>query len=150
MSNVIMNDVIVIDATDHIAGRLCSYVAKLLLSGKRVIIVNAERAMVSGSRQSIIREWKEFLEISSAVHPKHGPFHPRRPDTILKRMVRGMLPRHKSKGINALKRLRVYIGIPDEYANSQYTRFDDAMISKPRAYYTSIEEIAREIGWNNI
>ncbi len=143
------DDIVVVDAKDHIAGRLCSYVAKLLLSGKRVAIVNAEKAMISGSRQSIIKEWKEFLEISSAVHPKHGPFHPRRPDTILKKMVSGMLPRKKPKGINALKRLRVYIGIPHEYANFQYTRFDDAMISKPKAYYTSIEEIAREIGWSN-
>ncbi len=140
-------EVVVVDATDHIAGRLCSYITKLLLSGKRVVVVNAERAMISGKKESILREWHEFLEISSVVHPKHGPFHPRRPDMILRRMVRGMLPRKKPKGINAFKRLRVYIGVPEDYANSQYTRFDDAMIRKQRSYYTSIEEVARSIGW---
>jgi large subunit ribosomal protein L13 len=147
INNKDRQEVVVVDATDHIAGRLCSYIAKLLLSGKRVVVVNAERAMISGKKESILREWHEFLQISSVVHPKHGPFHPRRPDMILRRMVRGMLPRKKPKGINAFKRLRVYIGVPEDYANSQYTRFDDAMIRKQRSYYTSIEEVARSIGW---
>ncbi len=141
--------VVVVDATDHIAGRLCSYIAKLLLSGKNVVVINAEKAMISGRKESILREWHKFLEVSSVVHPKHGPFHPRRPDMIVRRMVRGMLPRRKPKGINALKRLRVYIGVPESYANSQYTRFEDAMIRKQRSYYTSIEEIAKSIGWSN-
>ncbi len=33
---------IVVDATDHIAGRLSSQVAKLLLKGNRVSLVNCE------------------------------------------------------------------------------------------------------------
>src|SRR5438876_10907446 len=41
-----------IDATDQIAGRLCSKVAKLILVGKRVTVVNAERALISGARNS--------------------------------------------------------------------------------------------------
>jgi large subunit ribosomal protein L13 len=142
-----MQSLIVIDATDHIAGRLSSYVAEMLLSGKSVVVVNAEKAMISGNRASILREWHEFLQVSSAVNPKHGPFHPRRPDMILKRMVRGMLPRKRPKGMMALKRFRAYIGVPEEYRGAEYTRFEDAKIRKPRSYYTSIEEIARSIGW---
>ena len=74
---------IVVDATDHIAGRLSSNVAKLLLKGNRVSIINCEKIMISGSRSNIIKEYRDFLEISSILHPKHGPFHPRRPDTII-------------------------------------------------------------------
>ena len=81
---------IVIDATDHIAGRLSSNVAKLLLQGNRVTVVNSEKIMISGRNRNIIDEYKQFLKISSILHPKHGPFHPRRPDTIISRMVRGM------------------------------------------------------------
>ena len=86
---------IVVDGTDLIAGRLPSNVAKLLLQGNHVSIVNCEKIMISGSRKNIVGEYKDFLKIASIIHPKHGPFHPRRPDTIISRMVRGMLPRDK-------------------------------------------------------
>src|SRR5712691_1960810 len=58
-----------IDATDQIAGRLCSKVAKQILIGKRVTVVNAERALISGARDSVIREWMQRLEIASRVNP---------------------------------------------------------------------------------
>ena len=74
---------IVVDATDHIAGRLSSNVAKLLLKGNRVTIVNCEKIMMSGTRTNIIKEYREFLEINSIINPKHGPVHYRRPDTII-------------------------------------------------------------------
>ena len=60
---------IVVDATDHIAGRLASNVAKLLLKGNRVSIINCEKIMISGSRSNIIKEYRDFLEISSILHP---------------------------------------------------------------------------------
>ena len=56
---------IVVDATDHIAGRLSSHVAKLLLKGNRVSLVNCEKIMMSGTRANIIKEQREFLEINS-------------------------------------------------------------------------------------
>src|SRR3989441_13313063 len=112
-----------IDATDQIAGRLCSKVAKLILGGKRVTVVNAERALISGARNSVIRQWMERLEISSRENPIYGPIHPRRPDTILRRMVRGMVPRRKPKGAAAMKRLRIYIGVPEEMRAMNFGRF---------------------------
>jgi len=105
---------IVIDATDHIAGRLSSNVAKLLLEGNRVTVVNSEKIMISGRKKNIVGEYKEFLKIASINNPKHGPFHPRKPDTVISRMIRGMLPRDKPSGKAALSRLRVYIGVPKD------------------------------------
>ena len=75
-------------------------------------MVNAEKALISGSRNSVVTQWKERLEMSSSVNPIYGPIHPRRPDNILRRMVRGMVPRKKPKGVLAMKRLRVYVGVP--------------------------------------
>ncbi len=138
---------IVVDATDHIAGRLSSNVAKLLLQGNRVSIVNCEKIMISGSRSSIIKEYRDFLKISSILHPKHGPFHPRRPDTIITRMIRGMLPREKPSGIAAHKRLRAYIGTPKELKPFENAQFEKAKITKSSANYTTMSELGRTIGW---
>jgi large subunit ribosomal protein L13 len=138
--------VVVVDASGQIAGRLCSKVAKLLLEGNRVVVVNAAKALISGKRQMVIGEWKAFLQVKSRVHPKYGPFHPRRPDTILARMIRGMVPRKKPKGREALRRLRVYTGVPREYAGVEKVRFEEAAIRKPISYYVSLEELARMLG----
>ena len=105
---------IVVDGTNLIAGRVCSNVAKLLRKGNRVSIVNCEKIMISGKKASIIGEYEDFLKISSIIHPQHGPFHPRRPDTIIKRMIRGMLPKEKPSKKTDLARLRTYIGVPKE------------------------------------
>ncbi|HZB17909.1 MAG TPA: 50S ribosomal protein L13 [Nitrososphaeraceae archaeon] len=142
------NKQIVIDVANCISGRICSHVSKLLLQGNRVTIVNAEKAMLSGHRYKTIQLYKEHLEINSVTNPIHGPFHPRRPDTILTKMVRGMIPKRKSSGIEAFKRLRVYIGIPESLKNSEIKYYDDSKITKPSSYYITVGEVAKEIGWS--
>lgn len=138
---------IVVDATDHIAGRLASNVAKLLLKGNRVSIINCEKIMISGSRSNIIKEYRDFLEIASILHPKHGPFHPRRPDTIITRMIRGMLPRDKPSGRTAHSRLRAYIGAPKDLKAFERIQFEKAKITKSSANYTTMANLGETIGW---
>ena len=138
---------IVVDATNCIAGRMCSHVSKLLLQGNKVAIVNAEKAMLSGDRYKTIELYKEHLEINSVTNPIHGPFHPRRPDTILSKMVRGMVPKRKTSGLEAHQRLRVYIGVPEEMKNSKLESFADSKIRKPESYYITVGEVAKQIGW---
>ena len=137
-----------VDATNQIAGRLSSKVAKLLISGKRVVVVNAEKSLISGSRTAIVRQWQERLEIASHVNPIYGPIHPRRPDNILKRMVRGMVPRKKAKGVLAMKRLRVYVGQPQRVEEGKLTQFKDAAASRPIPVYLTIGELSKTLGWN--
>jgi large subunit ribosomal protein L13 len=139
--------IVVVDATNCIAGRMCSHVSKLLLQGNKVAIVNAEKAMLSGNRYKTIDSYKEHLEINSVTNPIHGPFHPRRPDTIISKMVRGMVPKRKPDGIGAFKRLRVYMGVPDSMKEAKMESFDDSKITKPESYYISIAEVAKQIGW---
>lgn len=137
----------VVDGTDHIAGRLASNVAKLLLEGKRVSIVNCDKIMISGTRKNIVNEYRKFLEISSIIHPEHGPYHPRRPDTIITRMIRGMLPRKKPSGLTAHKRLRAYIGSPKELKSLKKIQFDKAKITRSSSNYTTMADLGRTIGW---
>lgn len=140
--------VLYIDATGHVAGRLSSRVASEVLRGRRVVVLNAEKAVVSGSRHAVLKAWKERLELGSKVNPMYGPLHPRRPDNILWRMVRGMVPKTKAKGTLGLKRLRIYMGVPAKYSGMTLTKVDDAVATRPLPMYTSIDEIAHEIGWS--
>ena len=103
--------------------------------------------MISGRKKSIFGEYNEFLKIASILHPKHGPFHPRRPDTIISRMVRGMLPRDKPSGMNAFKRIRAYIGIPKELKSLDRIQFEKAIIRKSSSSYTRMSELAKNVGW---
>ena len=143
-------EIITIDAKDCIAGRICSHISKLLLKGHHVRVVNAEKSMISGNRYKTIEIYKEYLEISSATNPIHGPFHPRKPDRILTRMVRGMLPKRKPSGLTALKRLRVYVAVPPELKNTKLESFEDTKIRKPSSYFISLGEVAKQIGWNGL
>ena len=139
---------IVVDATDHIAGRLSSNVAKLLKQGHRVSIVNCEKIMYSGTRSNLIKEYREFLEINSIINPKHGPVHYRRPDTIITKMIRQMLPHdRKPSGKESIKRLRAYIGSPKELKSLERIQFEKAKIKKSASNYTTMGELCRVIGW---
>ena len=142
------NQTVTVDAKDCIAGRMCSHISKLLLKGHQVRVVNAEKSMISGNRYKTIEIYKEYLEIASNTNPIHGPFHPRKPDKIITKMVRGMLPKRKSSGLTALKRLRVYISIPPELKNTKLETFEDSKIRKPSSYFITLGELSKQIGWN--
>lgn len=135
----------VVDAKGLVLGRMASNIAKMLLEGEEIIIVNAEDAVISGKRRSILRKAHEFMQVG---HFRKGPIHHRRPDTIVKKVVRGMLPRKKPRGTAALKRLRVYIGVPKELeANDTETIFG-AKAENLKGPYIKISELAQNIGWN--
>ena len=139
---------VVVNATNHIAGRLASNVAKLLLQGQRVTVVNCEKIMMSGKRETQIREYREFLEINSIINYKHGPVHYRRPDTMMAKMIRQMLPfDRKPSGKTAYARLRTYIGAPNDTKPIEKIQFEKALITREASNYTSIAEICRVIGW---
>ncbi len=135
----------IIDADSLILGRMASVVAKRLLNGEKIIIVNAEKAVISGKRLSLIREAKDFLQVG---HPGKGPYHPRRPDQIVKRTIRGMLPRKKPRGQQAYKRLQVFIGIPDELKDVEMEKIPEANAEKLRCPYIRVADLARAVGWN--
>ena len=114
---------LVYDATDKILGRLASLVAKQLISARkagreqRVIIYNAEHAVVSGPKTRVLANYDGKYKLN---HARKGPFYPRMPDQILKRTVRGMLPYQKnSSGRGALRDLRVLIGKPSNLSGEE-------------------------------
>jgi len=104
----------VVDADGAVVGRLASKLAKRLLMGERIVVVNAERAVITGEKHMVEKRYLEKLQRGDRIK---GPFYPKYPDRLLKRAVRGMLPYKQQKGELALKRLRIYMGIPEGLAD---------------------------------
>lgn len=101
---------LVVDARDCILGRVASQVAERALDGERIAIVNAEGVVVTGSEDDVLERYHS----RRAVGSDRGPFYPKRPDRILKRSVRGMLPYTDQRGREAFENVRVYVGNPYE------------------------------------
>jgi large subunit ribosomal protein L13 len=138
--------VTLVNAEGLIVGRLCSKVAKRLLNGEEVIILNAEKAVFSGKKKSKVAEAHVFLEVGA---PRRGPFHYRRPDRFLRKAVRGMVPYKQPKGKNAYKRLKVFMGIPLELKDQQMITFTEASAANLKGPHFTLGEMAKEIGWND-
>lgn len=134
----------VINAEGLILGRMCSKIAKRLLNGEEIVIVNAEKAVLTGKKKSKVAEAKEFLEVGA---PERGPFHSRRPDRIVRKTVRGMVPWKQPKGKLAYKRLKVFMGIPKEFKDAKMETIEQAKAKLAGSHFT-LEELAVEVGWN--
>jgi len=135
----------IIDSDGLILGRMGSIIAKRLLKGEEIIIINAEKAVLSGKKKSKVQEAKKFLEVGA---PERGPFHYKRPDRIVRRTVRGMLPYRHPKGKQAYKRLKVFIGVPEELKNQKTETLESALAKKLTCPYFTVGELAKEVGWS--
>ncbi len=135
----------VIDCSSQILGRLASHTAKLLLQGASVTLINAEKAAISGHVSDIVANYKQKLEFIDKANPEHSPYWSRRPDLLVKRVVRGMLPWKKAKGRDAFKRLRVYVGAPTDVAKPG----KEQVKNKGDAYESSITvgDLSEKLGY---
>lgn len=117
----------IIDGEGLIMGRLASKISKKLLDGDEIVILNAEKILISGNKDWAYARYKQRLDRASISNPrKMGPKYPRRPDDIFRRTVRGMLPYRKTSGREAFKGLKVFVGIPKEYEGSEIFKVQGA------------------------
>jgi large subunit ribosomal protein L13 len=137
---------LVLDANNQILGRLASFAAKHAITGETVIVLNAEKAVISGRRSNIVNEAKHRLKTRTLGTQTNAPVHQRRPDLYFRRVVRGMLPWKKAKGRAAFHRVRVFVGIPEEYAGKSTLRVPGADASKLTSPYVTLAALAEEIG----
>ncbi|MCK8519211.1 50S ribosomal protein L13 [Methanoculleus sp. 7T] len=136
--------VTVIDAEGLLLGRMASVVAQRALAGEEIAIVNAEKAIVSGNRAHVLAAYYTKRTRGSR---EGGPFFPRRPDHIIKRTIRGMLPYKRERGIAAFKRIKVYVGVPTELSGAERESMEQAHIdrlSSPR--YVTVGAISTNLG----
>ncbi len=139
-------DFTVIDAKGHILGRLSSVIAKRLLKGERIVVVNAEKAVVTGDKHMVFARYKEKYDRGSK---EKGPYFPRHPEKIFKRTVRGMLPWKSRRGREAYRRLRVFIGVPEQLKDREFEVVEEALLEKVSKTdkYVTLAEISKFLGW---
>jgi large subunit ribosomal protein L13 len=119
----------VVDATDQTLGRLASQVARVLEgkhkptytpnldTGDHVIVLNARKVAVSRDKLT------SKLYIRHSGYPQGykeeslGRLLERRPEEVIRRAVRGMLP-HNRLGAQQLRKLKIYAG-PDHPHQAQ-------------------------------
>ena len=127
----------IVDGEGLVLGRLASTVSKKLLAGERVTVLNAEKIIISGNRDWAYAKYKQRIDRASISNPRRlGPKYPRRPDDIFRRTVRGMLPHKQHKGREALKGLRVHVGIPQEFEKEEINEIKEA---QPKNISKSVE-----------
>lgn len=133
----------IIDATNLILGRMASYITKKALLGEKIDIVNCEKTVITGRKDSTI---KKYLRIQKRGTHK-GPFLPKKPNLFVRRSIRGMLPYKKEKGKKAFEKIRCYIGVPEEFKDKKFEVVENANVSKiPNLYYISVGEICKRLG----
>ena len=132
----------IIDADGLILGRLASVLAKQLLTGNEIVVINAEKAIVTGTKNMVFKKYQKMRELS---HARAGPHFPRMPDRILKRTVRGMIPYQTPRGRKAIKNLKVYIGIPKEFESKKSESVSMAQ-AEAISQYVELGEVSRFLG----
>ncbi|MFH0962061.1 MAG: uL13 family ribosomal protein [archaeon] len=99
----------VVDAEGAILGRAASLIAKRILSGEKIDVINADKAFVS------VHSAEDYLIKSKRGGRDWGPYMPKNAALWFRRTVRGMVPRGITRGRIALKRFRAYEGVPAKF-----------------------------------
>ncbi|MBS1194469.1 MAG: 50S ribosomal protein L13 [Methanomicrobiales archaeon] len=118
---------VVVNAEGMILGRMASLLAHRLMAGEEIAVVNAEKAVISGTKARVFAIYEKKRSRGSR---EGGPFFPRRPDHLVKRTIRGMLPYKREPGREAFHRVKVYVGVPPEFAGKEMESFPEAHVSR--------------------
>ena len=135
----------IIDAKDAILGRLGSFAAKQALLGNTVDIINCEEIVISGSKESILREHIRTLHRGA---PWKGPYFYRRPDFFVKRTIRGMLPFKRSRGQDIYKKIKCHIGIPNDLKDEKAVRVPNVGLERLHSSdHLKVKDVCMAVGW---
>ncbi len=133
----------VIDATDLIVGRLASHVAKKAILGEEFIIINSEKAIITGNKTQILAKFRRFREMGT---PFQGPFTPKRSKDILKRTIKGMVPAKQTRGREALKRVKCFNKVPSGLKDKP-TTIEKANVKKlPNTKFITLRRVSEFLG----
>jgi large subunit ribosomal protein L13 len=138
------DDATLIDGEGAVLGRLASTLASRSLDGEKLVVVNAESIVVSGDKKEVVDDYRGKVERGV----DRGPFHPRRPEGVANRAVRGMLPYKKQRGKDALSRVRFYVDVPAEYEDEDFEKTDKVVDDIGKGGYVALGEISEKIGAN--
>jgi large subunit ribosomal protein L13 len=130
---------IYIDATEMQLGRLGSFVVKKALLGDEIVVLNSEKAIISGNKADILGGITNLR--NKGGNSLKGPKVPRSPERLLKRMIRGMLPWDRQRGRDAFKRIKCYQTGEFDLTNIEITKIENKLPKK----YMVLKEVSRLI-----
>jgi large subunit ribosomal protein L13 len=131
----------VIDASDVVLGRLASQVAVLLRgkhkpifaphvdTGDFVIVINADKVALSGNKLEQKRAYRHSGYPGGLRSISYGELMEKRPERIVEKAVRGMLPKN-SLGRKTLRKLKVYAGPDHPHSAHQPVPFEITQVSQ--------------------
>ena len=131
----------VIDASDVVLGRLASQVAVLLRgkhkpifaphvdTGDFVIVINANKVALSGNKLEQKRAYRHSGYPGGLRSMSYGELMEKRPERIVEKAVRGMLPKN-SLGRQTLRKLKVYAGPDHPHSAQQPVPFEITQVSQ--------------------
>ena len=138
---------IVIEGENQILGRAATRIAKELLNGQDVAVVNAEKMVISGSMPPLLAKYQQRRNMKNKACPENSPHWPRRPDLFVRRIVRGMLPFDKPRGKAAFKKLSVYLGVPEELKANEKIKPAGADLEKLNTKYQTVALLCNRLGY---
>jgi large subunit ribosomal protein L13 len=133
----------VYDATGKVLGRLATVVAKQAIKGEHVHVINCEKAIIVGSPEFIKSKYKQRIDRGD---PHHGPFFPKTPTGIVKRAIRGMIDYKKPLGKKALKRVKVWVGLPENLKNVKVEDVNIKDVNQIKSKYITIGDLSVALG----
>jgi large subunit ribosomal protein L13 len=135
----------IIDGKDAILGRLSSHAAKQVLLGNSVDVINCEECVISGKKAATMKQYVTKLHRRA---PAKGPYFYRRPDMLVKRTIRGMLPFKRSRGRIAFKSIKCHIGTPENLKDKKSETIKNINLNQLKsADYVKIKLVCKLMGW---
>ena len=124
----------VLDVTDRILGRVATKIADRIRGkdkptytphtdgGDYVIVVNAEKIKVTGSKFTNKKYYKHSLYPGGLKTQTFQELNNKNPERIIEEAVKGMLPKNKL-GKSMIKKLKVFAGPKHEHESQQPTEW---------------------------
>ena len=131
----------VIDATDVVLGRLATHAATLLRgkhkptyaphmdTGDFVIIVNAEKIAVSGTKRDDKFVYRHSGFPGGLKQRTVGEMIEKHPDRLVEKAIKGMLPKNRL-GRAMAKKLKVYAGPEHPHAAQKPAAFEITQVAQ--------------------
>jgi large subunit ribosomal protein L13 len=133
----------VVDVSGLVLGRSASLIAQRLLKGENIVVINAEKVVITGSRPRVLNF---YIANRARGSVRSGPHFPRYPDRIYRRTVRGMLPHLKTRGKLAYDRLEVFIGCPSGYQTTTHDWLAPAKAKPSVRALMTLGEVSKLLG----
>ena len=120
----------VLDVTDKVLGRVATKIADRIRGkdkptftphtdgGDYVIVVNAEKIKVTGSKFSDKKYYTHSLYPGGLKTQTYRELHEKNPERIIEEAVKGMLPKNKL-GKSMIKKLKVFRGPSHDHDSQQ-------------------------------